>query len=41
MGAKQYSTLVVPNAHPAKDDGDPFDDLDRDKRLLGKLNYLT
>lgn len=31
---------MVPNGHLTKDEGDPFDDLERYKKLVGKLNYL-
>ncbi|WMV29187.1 hypothetical protein MTR67_022572 [Solanum verrucosum] len=31
---------MVPNVHFMKDDGDSFDDLERYRRLVGKLNYI-
>lgn len=41
LTAKLCSTIIVPNIHLIKDDVDPFDDLERYIRLVGKLNYLT
>ena len=40
MGAKPYSTPMIPNICLTKDDGDPYDDPERYRRLVGKLNYL-
>ncbi|XP_015169036.1 uncharacterized mitochondrial protein AtMg00810-like [Solanum tuberosum] len=36
LGAKPYSTLMVPNVHLMTDDDDP----EKYRRLVGKLNYL-
>lgn len=41
MGIKPCSTPMVPDLYFTKNDGDPFDDRERYKRLVGKLNYLT
>ena len=40
MGAKPCSTPMSPNFHLTKD-GEPFEDPERYRRLVGKLNYLT
>ena len=40
LGAKPSSTQMVPNLQLTKD-GELFEDLDRYRRLVGKLNYLT
>ena len=40
MGAKPYSTPIAPNVQLTKE-GKLFEDPDRCRRLVGKLNYLT
>uniref|UniRef100_A0A1S3ZHA5 Uncharacterized mitochondrial protein AtMg00810-like n=1 Tax=Nicotiana tabacum TaxID=4097 RepID=A0A1S3ZHA5_TOBAC len=40
LTAKPCSTPMVPNVYLMKDGGDPFDDPERYRRLVGKLNYL-
>ncbi|KAK2980964.1 hypothetical protein RJ640_018048 [Escallonia rubra] len=39
-GAKPCNTPMNPSVHLTKDDGDRLDDLEKYKRLVGKLNYL-
>ena len=41
LAIKPCNTTMVPNVNLMKDDGDPFDDLERYRRLVRKLNYLT
>ena len=40
LGAKSFSTPMVPNSQLTKD-GELFEDPERYRRLVGKLNYLT
>ena len=40
LGAKSCSTPMTPNVQITKK-GDLFEDLERYRRLIGKLNYLT
>ncbi|XP_043816780.1 uncharacterized protein LOC110624931 isoform X1 [Manihot esculenta] len=40
IGAKPCSTSMIPNICLTKDDGDPYDNLERYRSLVGKLNYL-
>ena len=40
LGTKLLSTPIVPNLQLTKD-GELFEDLERYRRLVGKLNYLT
>ncbi|RVX01807.1 Retrovirus-related Pol polyprotein from transposon TNT 1-94 [Vitis vinifera] len=39
--AKPCTTLMVPNVQLMPDDGDPFYNPERYRRVVGKLNYLT
>ncbi|KAJ9685291.1 hypothetical protein PVL29_017351 [Vitis rotundifolia] len=39
--AKPCTTPMVPNVQLMPDDGDPFYNLERYQRVVGKLNYLT
>ena len=40
LGAKPYSTPMAPNVQLTKE-GEMFEDSERYRRLVGKLNYLT
>ena len=40
LGVKPCSSLMVPSVHLTKE-GETFDDPERYRRLVGKLNYLT
>ena len=40
LGVKPYSTPMTPNVQITKE-GDLFEDPERYRRLVGKLNYLT
>ncbi|KAK3040300.1 hypothetical protein RJ639_028215 [Escallonia herrerae] len=40
-GTKPCNTPMNPSVHLTKDDGDRFDDPEKYRRLVGKLNYLT
>ncbi|XP_022883675.1 uncharacterized protein LOC111400496 [Olea europaea var. sylvestris] len=40
LGAKPSSAPILPNLQLTKD-GDLFEDLEKYRRLVGKLNYLT
>ncbi|XP_019248563.1 PREDICTED: uncharacterized protein LOC109227823 [Nicotiana attenuata] len=41
LPGKACITPMVPNLQLMKDEGDPFNDPDRYRRLVGRLNYLT
>ncbi|WMV30526.1 hypothetical protein MTR67_023911 [Solanum verrucosum] len=41
LGAKPCGTLMDPNVHLTNDGANQFDDSERYKMLVGKLNYLT
>ena len=40
LGVKPYGSPMVPNIH-LTGEGETFEDLERYRRLVGKLNYLT
>ena len=40
LGVKPYSSPMAPSVHLTRE-GDTFEDLERYRRLVGKLNYLT
>ena len=40
LEAKAWSTPMVANMHPTKDDSVPFNDPEKYKRFVEKLNYL-
>ena len=40
LGVKPYSSLMVPGVHLTRE-GETFEDPERYRRLVGKLNYLT
>lgn len=41
LDAKPCCTPMVPNKHVTAEDGEPYSDPERYRRLVGKLNYLT
>ena len=40
LGTKRFNTPMVPNLQLTKE-GESFEDLERYRRLFGKLNHLT
>lgn len=40
LGAKSCSTPMIPNIHLVEEDTTSFQDPERQRRLVGKLNYL-
>ncbi|EOX99943.1 Cysteine-rich RLK (RECEPTOR-like protein kinase) 8 [Theobroma cacao] len=41
LGAKPYNAPMTPNLQLTKEDGELFEDPEKYRRLVGKLNYLT
>lgn len=41
LRAKPCNIQMVQNVHLTKNDGDPLDDPEKYRRLVGKLNYLN